>query len=80
VSARNSQQILIILHASTSVGSGNSLINSPTELQYLELVLMFKVSTRTRTNSSLFGNLNCNVFFQVSVRPHKKCMLYLLQC
>jgi hypothetical protein len=59
VTARNNLQISIIL----SLGRRNSRINSPTEMQYLVLKLIFKVFATTRASSTMFRNLCCNEFF-----------------
>jgi hypothetical protein len=55
VTACNNQQILlIILHVPCRLGRGNLFINSPTELQYLELTLIFEVFARTCASSTFF--------------------------
>jgi hypothetical protein len=56
VTASNNRQTSIVPHVLPSLGRGNSLINSPTELQYLAMTLIFKIPARTR------GNLSFNVF------------------
>jgi hypothetical protein len=47
VTAHNNKKILlIILHVPPRLGTGNLLMNSPTEFQYLVLTLIFKVQNK----------------------------------
>jgi hypothetical protein len=61
VSACNNQQMLFIIpHGPPWLGRQNSLINSPTELQYSVLSLSLKVP-REQLRPRHFLNLSCNV-------------------
>jgi len=63
-----------------SYGRSNSLVNSPTELRYLLLTLIFTVSTRIHTISALFPNSSCSESFKYwSAHIKEVFMLYLLQ-
>jgi hypothetical protein len=55
---------LVILYMPNSLRRENSLINSPTELQYLILTLVFTVSAKTRARSALFRNLSFYAFLK----------------
>jgi hypothetical protein len=46
-----------------NLGKENSPMNSPTELQYLVLNLIFRVSDKLCAGSALFQDMKCNVFF-----------------
>jgi hypothetical protein len=76
-SGNNRQTLLVILHVPPSLGRGNSLINSPTELQYLLLTLIFKASARTCVSSAFFQNLSCNEFFKYRSVHINECVVFI---
>jgi hypothetical protein len=76
----NCLQNLKSYYVSPSLGRGSLLVNSPTELQCLGLMLIFNISASTHVSLILYQNLSCSVFFKCwSVHLNEKFILCLLQ-
>jgi len=57
-----------------SFGREKLLINSPTQLQYSVLKLIFPVSATTCASSVFFQDLSCNVLFKFCQPTSMRCL------